>query len=131
MLHNLLLNLLTKNLPLIYSFGNILMMYSFPMTGTSCRNLYGIFKTKKARNMAILYNLELNNIDAYIRNNDYVTFTDVKFIIDNLWLSHFIYDNVPMPITVNLDKYNYIYNYLKTKFSFFNLVYSYYSTSTS
>lgn len=107
------------------------MRYSFPMTGTSCRNLYGIFKTKKARNLAILYDLELNDVNAYIRNNDYVTFNDVKFIVDNLWLSHFIYDNEPMPITVNLHKYNSIYNNLKTKFSFLNLVYSYYSTSTS
>lgn len=107
------------------------MRYSFPMTGTSCRNLYGIFKTNKARNLAILYDLELNDVNAYIRNNDYVTFNDVKFIVDNLWLSHFIYDNEPMPITVNLHKYNSIYNNLKTKFSFLNLVYSYYSTSTS
>jgi len=81
--------------------------------------------------MAILYDLELNDVNAYIRNNDYVTFTDVKFIIDNLWLSHFIHDDVPMPITVNLDKYNYIYNNLKTKFSSLNLVYSYYSTNTT
>ena len=101
------------------------------MTGTSCRNLYGIFKTNKARNLAILYDLELYDINAYIHNNNYVTFNDVKFIVDNLWLSHFIYDNEPMPIIVNLDKYNSIYNNIKKKFPSFYIVYSFYSTSTS
>ena len=68
---------------------------------TTARNHYGIFKTKKARQLAIKYNLDLNNYLLYSVSNDkYVTYLDVLSIVDNLWLDHFIYNsNVPLEIS--------------------------------
>lgn len=62
-------------------------------------NHRGIFADKKAFVLASKYNLELNDKRAYITNSKYVTYNDVKFIIKNLWMDHFMYD-VKQPLEV-------------------------------
>tara|TARA_B100000035_G_C21006378_1_gene557467 strand:- start:481 stop:786 length:306 start_codon:yes stop_codon:yes gene_type:complete len=86
------------------------------MTGVSARNSYGLFKTKKARNLANLYEINLNDFQEYIRKDKYITFKDVKFIVDNLWLSHFIYNELPKPIDLPFDKYVQLYSRLKSEY---------------
>jgi hypothetical protein len=81
------------------------------MTAINSNN-YGIFKSKKAKNLAYRYNLNMFDKSAYACDTKYVSLDDVKFIVDNLWLDHFMY-NSPKPIELSLDKYYKIYNYLK------------------
>ncbi len=83
------------------------------MTGTSAKNSYGIFKSKRARCLAIKYNLDAFNKNAYAVSNHskYVTYSDVLFIVDNLWLSHFIY-NTPAPADISHDEYSKFYEKL-------------------
>lgn len=85
------------------------------MTGTSAKNSYGIFKTKRARDLAIKYNLHLTNSSAYIHYGKTVNFNDVKFIVDNLWLNHFMYDQRP-PISTTDIEYNDMFYYLEKKY---------------
>lgn len=85
------------------------------MTGTSAKNSYGIFKTKRARDLATKYNLHLTNSSAYIHSGKFITFSDVKFIVDNLWLNHFMYDQRP-PISINDTDYNDMFYYLEKKY---------------
>ena len=69
------------------------------MTATSAKNSFGIFKSKRAKLLAIQYNLPIDNICAY-GSNYLVNFKDVLFIVDNLWLDHFIYKtNIPLNVT--------------------------------
>ncbi|MCP4970660.1 MAG: hypothetical protein GY932_08730 [Arcobacter sp.] len=71
-------------------------------------NHYGIFKSKKAKMLAINYGLDLNNKFAYGKSADdknLITFNDVIWICENLWRSHFTY-GMPPPIIV--DDYDYI-----------------------
>ena len=82
------------------------------MTATSAKNHNGIFFSKKARNLASKYNLPLNDKNAYIHNGKYITYIEVKFIIDNLWLDHFMY-NSPKPINVTNEEYLFIYQSLE------------------
>lgn len=95
------------------------------MTGTSARNHYGIFKTKKAYNLALRYNLELNNKNAYIHSGKYITFDDVEFIVDNLWLDYFT-GLVPAPPinNISMEEENNIINDLQDKFPYFNTAFS-------
>ena len=79
---------------------------------------YGIFKTKRAYKLALKYNLELLNQSAYIHSQSFITLDDVKFIVDNLWLNHFLYHDNP-PIHVNTDKYLKIQSYIKSNYSNF------------
>ena len=75
------------------------------MTGTSARNNYGIFKTKNAKILAIKYSLDLDNKSIFIYNdNDLVKLSDVKHIIDNFWIDHFLYRS-PQPIPTNCNQY--------------------------
>ena len=68
------------------------------MTGTSARNPIGIFTSKRAKFLAIKYNLDLFNVNAYPRGTSkYVTYSDVNFIVENLWQSHFL-DDVSAPL---------------------------------
>jgi|AntAceMinimDraft_6_1070360.scaffolds.fasta_scaffold13054_4 hypothetical protein len=75
------------------------------MTGTSARNIYGIFKTKRARNLAIEYNLDIHNKKAYIHDKKHISYDDVLFIVQNLWDAHFSYGS-DKPIDVSIDEYN-------------------------
>jgi len=85
------------------------------MTCTHSQNCYGVFKTKKARDLAFKYNLP-NNINSYITiHKTYVSLEDVYFIIDNLWLDHFMY-NSPKPIYTSPKEYNQIYKSIKNKY---------------
>jgi hypothetical protein len=81
----------------------------------SARNHYGIFKTKKAKLLAIKYNLELNDSDFYIHFSQFITYFDVLFMIDNFWLDHFMY-NSDKPLDVSIDEYYNIFFSLKRKF---------------
>jgi hypothetical protein len=79
------------------------------MTGTSARNHIGIFKSKRTKLFAARYSLDLHNKNAYgIDNANLISYYDVKFIVDNLWLDHFMYDT-DKPIDVSIDEYNDIY----------------------
>ena len=84
------------------------------MTGVSARNSYGLFQNNKARHLANLYKIDINEFLEYIRKDKYITFKDVKFIVDNLWLSHFIHNDLPKPIDLPFDKYVQLYSRLKS-----------------
>ena len=73
------------------------------MTVTSSgRNSYGIFYTKRAFILAKKYSLNLHDKNAYITHLSLVKFNDVKFIVDNLWLDHFMYGtNKPIDLPYN------------------------------
>lgn len=78
-------------------------------------NKIGIFKTSSAKQLAIKYNLDLTNKNAYIHDDEYISYYDVKFIVDNLWLDHFMY-NSSKPAIVTSYEYSQIYYDLKTKY---------------
>lgn len=78
------------------------------MTGTSARNPNGIFKSKRAKLLAIKYGFDLYNKNAYIHSGNIILYSDVKFIVDNLWIDHFIYGS-DKPINISFDEYNDIY----------------------
>jgi len=94
------------------------------MTGISARNSFGIFKSKRAKLLAIKYGLDLYNKNYYIHDGNLVLYSDVKFIIDNLWIDHFLYDT-DKPIEVSYNEYNDIYYSLQNLFpALFNLSYA-------
>ena len=95
------------------------------MTGTSANNRCGIFKSRKAYNLALQYDLELNSKKSYIHSGLYVSFDDVQFIVDNLWLDYFMgyTDNTPID-TLSVDEVYDIMNSLKQRFPFFDQNYS-------
>lgn len=74
-------------------------------------NKRGIFKDKKALLLAIKYNLDINNKNSYIHSGVHITYKDVHFIVDNLWLDHFMY-GVQTPIDVDFLTYIKFYNRL-------------------
>jgi hypothetical protein len=93
------------------------------MTGTSARNSYGIFKSKRAKCLAIKYGLHLYDKNAYIHSGNLILYSDVKFIVDNYWMDHFMY-GTDKPIDVSYNQYCDIYYSLKDSFSgLFNLSY--------
>ena len=48
--------------------------------------------------LAIKYNIDLFNVNDYPRGTSkYVTYSDVNFIVENLWQSHFL-DDVSAPL---------------------------------
>ena len=85
------------------------------MTGSSARNHPGIFKNNKAKLLATKYGLDLNNPDAYINHGKFITFYDVSFIIENLWLDHFMYD-ADKPLDVSYNEYNELFYSLQHKY---------------
>ena len=95
------------------------------MTGTSANNRRGIFKSKKAYNLALQYGLDLNSKKSYIHTGLYVSFDDVQFIVDNLWLDYFMGLTETTPIDNISDDEEYdIMNSLKKRFPFFEQHYS-------
>ena len=86
------------------------------MTGTSARNSLGIFKSKRAKLLAIKYGFDIYNKNAYIHSANLILYSDVKFIVDNLWIDHFMY-GTNKPIDVTFEEYNYIYDSLQNSFS--------------
>ena len=75
------------------------------MTATSARNPCGIFKSKRAKFLAIKYGLDLHNKNAYIHSFNLISYSDVKLIVNYLWLDHFLY-NTPKPlIHISDDEY--------------------------
>lgn len=86
------------------------------MTGTSSRNSFGIFKSKRAKFLAIKYGLDIYDKNAYIHTGNIISYSDVKFIVDNLWIDHFIY-GTDKPINVSFDEYNDIYYSLQDSFN--------------
>ena len=102
----------------------ILLYYSFFMTGTSARNTYGIFKSKRAKLLAIKYGLNLYDKNAYIHSGNIIFYSDVKFIVDNRWMDHFMY-GTNKPINVSIDEYYDIYYSLQDLYPrLFNLSYT-------
>ena len=94
------------------------------MTGTSARNVYGIFKTKQAKQLAERYSLDLYDKNAYIHSGNLILYNDVKFIVDNFWIDHFIY-GTPKPIEISSTEYNDIYfSILDSYPDLFNLSYA-------
>lgn len=71
-------------------------------------NRRGIFANKKAMNLAKKYGLDLTDKRCYISDNKYISHSDVKFIVGNLWIDHFLY-GVSQPIEVDDDTYNRYY----------------------
>ena len=86
------------------------------MTGTSAKNPVGIFRTKRAKFLAIKYNLDLYNKNAYgphrLDNASTVSYSEVLWIVHNLWLNHFLHD-ANTPAYVGFDEYYEIYNKLR------------------
>lgn len=72
-------------------------------------NRRGIFQDKKALVLAKKYSLDLYDKRSYISSGKNVTYNDVRFIVKNLWIDHFMY-GVPQPIEV--DYYIYTQYYL-------------------
>lgn len=72
-------------------------------------NHRGIFADKKAMTLAKKYQLDLTDKRCYISNHKYVTYSDVKFITNNLWIDHFLYGVRP-PIEVDIYTYNRYYS---------------------
>ena len=81
-------------------------------------NRRGIFQDKRALILAKKYSLDLYNKQSYISSGKNITYNDVKFIVGNLWLDHFMYG---MEKPLNVDDYTYkkYYNdYLKYSYHF-------------
>ncbi len=90
------------------------------MTGSSARNHPGIFFNNKAKLLAIKYGLNLHNPNAYIHFGKYITCYDVSFMVENLWLDHFIY-YADKPFELSLKEYNDLFYSLQNKYpSLFN-----------
>lgn len=89
------------------------------MTGTSARNACGIFKSKRAKFLAIKYSLDLYNKNAYIHSGNLVSYYDVKFIVDNLWIDYFIHDS-DKPIDVSDYQLYDIFNNLLISYPYIN-----------
>lgn len=85
------------------------------MTGTSARNSFGIFKSKRAKLLAVKYRLDLYDKDAYLHSGNTILYSDVKFIVDNIWMDHFMY-GTDKPIDVSFEEYNDIYYSLQDTF---------------
>ena len=68
----------------------------------------GIFADKKAMALAKKYGLDLTDKRCYISDNKYISHNDVKFIVGNLWIDHFMYGVRP-PIEVDVVTYNRYY----------------------
>ena len=93
------------------------------MTGTSARNTFGIFKSKRAKLLAIKYGLDLHDKNSYIHSGNTIFYYDVKFIVDNRWMDHFIY-GTDKPIHVSFYEYMNIYYTLQHSYpGVFNLSY--------
>ena len=81
----------------------------------TANNHYGIFKTKKAKFLAVKYNLDLYNYNLYSQTEKYVTYLDVLFIVENLWLDHFMY-YTEEPLKLLTDQYDSLYYSLSLKY---------------
>lgn len=77
-------------------------------------NPRGIFQDKKAWMLAVKYHLSTTDKSAYIYNlnKKYITYNDVKFIVENLWLNHLMYNTNP-PIDLPHEKYKKICSYIR------------------
>jgi hypothetical protein len=81
------------------------------------RNHCGIFYNKNAYLLALKYNLDLYNKNSYVSYNKYISFLDVKYIVDNLWMDHFFY-NIDPPIYLNDFDHLFMKNYIFNKYNF-------------
>jgi len=89
------------------------------MTATRARNPIGIFATKRAKFLAQRYNLDLLDKNCYAVSSDKsVAYSDVLFIVDNLWLNHFVQDTEPPIDNYTWVEYNDIYSKLRDKWPY-------------
>ena len=87
------------------------------MTATSANNRRGIFKSKKAHDLALQYGLNLYDKNSYIHSGSYVSFDDVQFIVDRLWLDYFgRFTDTPPIDSLSVDEENHLMNSLKQKY---------------
>ena len=93
----------------------IILEYEWLGTMSSTSNHYGIYLTKHAKNMAVKYGFNLYDKNQFIHSKKYILLSDVQFMIEHLWLEHFLYD-FDKPIDVSYDEYNYIFYNLQQKF---------------
>lgn len=78
-------------------------------------NRRGIFKDKRALLLATKYNLDLTNKNSYMHTGEYITYRDVNFIVNNLWIDHIMYGVSP-PISVDYDTYMKIIDTIRIPF---------------
>ncbi len=65
------------------------------------------------------YNLDLYNKNAYIHDDEYISYYDVKFIVDNLWIDYFFHGS-DKPIDVSDEQLFDIFNNLTIHYPFIN-----------
>jgi hypothetical protein len=91
------------------------------MTGTSAKNHSGIFSTKRTKNLAEKYGLDLYNKNAYMYSGKFITYDDVQFIVDNLWLDYFMGYSIEQPdATISTTEKLNIIDSLRIKFPDFD-----------
>ena len=91
------------------------------MTGTSAKNHPGIFSTKRTKNLAEKYGLDLYNKNAYMYSGKFITYDDVQFIVDNLWLDYFMGYSIEQPdATISTTEKLNIIDSLRIKFPDFD-----------
>jgi len=89
------------------------------MTATRAKNSFGIFATKRARCLAQKYKLDLLDKNCYgVDFDKLVKYNDIMFIVDNLWLTHFIEDTEAPNYNCTWVEYNDIYNKLRDKWPY-------------
>lgn len=69
---------------------------------------FGIFRSKRARDLAIKYNLDLNDKRAYMTSSKLVNYHDVFYIVDNLWLDY-LNGHINPPADVSMEEYEVIH----------------------
>ena len=91
------------------------------MTGTSAKNHSGIFATKRTKNLAEKHGLDLYNKNAYMYSGKFITYDDVQFIVDNLWLDYFMGYSIEQPdATISTTEKLHIIDSLRIKFPDFD-----------
>ena len=84
------------------------------MNASRSRNAIGIFNTKRDMFLAQRYNLDLNDKSCYgVSPDKLVKYGDIMFIVDNLWLTHFVEDAETPINNYTWVEYNNIYNKLR------------------
>ena len=69
------------------------------MSATTTITPHTIFDTKATQELAEKYHLDTENPTSYsVRSDTKVTYDDVQFIVDSLWISQTEYDDNDAPV---------------------------------
>tara|TARA_B110001450_G_scaffold237930_1_gene244575 strand:- start:675 stop:1097 length:423 start_codon:yes stop_codon:yes gene_type:complete len=118
------INLFKKFIILFPSGNTKIRNYILTMNASRSSNAVGIFNTKRAKFLAQRYNLDLNDKSCYgVSSDKFVKYDDIMFIVDNLWLTHFVEDAETPINNYTWVEYNNIYNKLRDKWPY---VFNYY-----